>query len=84
MSKAGQRTVAPIDVKALVEHPDFSWTNPNRMRSVVSVFAGNLPHFHAEGGEAYAWLGDVVEKVWCRPNRPAPARPFRSKLGDQS
>ena len=33
------------------------------MRSVVSVFAGNLPHFHAEGGAAYAWLGDVVEKV---------------------
>ena len=51
------------DVKALVEHPDFTWTNPNRMRSVVSVFAGNLPHFHAEGGAAYAWLGDVVEKV---------------------
>ena len=31
------------EVEALVDHPHFSWTNPNRLRSVVSVFAaGNL------------------------------------------
>ena len=51
------------DVKALVEHPEFTWTNPNRMRSVVSVFAANMAHFHAAGGAAYEWLGGVVEKV---------------------
>jgi len=51
------------DVKALVQHPDFSWTNPNRLRSVVSAFASSMEHFHAPGGAAYAWLGDAIEKV---------------------
>jgi hypothetical protein len=28
------------EAHALVAHPDFSWTNPNRLRSVVATFAG--------------------------------------------
>jgi aminopeptidase N len=28
------------EAEALVAHPDFSWTNPNRLRSVVATFAG--------------------------------------------
>ena len=33
--------------QALVQHPDFSWTNPNRLRSVLSAFASSMEHFHA-------------------------------------
>ena len=50
-------------VKALVEHPDFSMTNPNRLRSVVSAFAMNRHHFHAEDGEGYAFLGGMVAQI---------------------
>lgn len=47
-----------------MSHPDFSWTNPNRLRSVVSIFAGaNLEAFHAMDGSGYAFVGDVVLKV---------------------
>merc|ERR1711865_875633 len=46
-------------VKKLTEHPDFTWSNPNRMRSVVSVFAGaNLVSFHAEDGSGYEYLAE--------------------------
>ena len=51
------------DVRALTEHADFTWSNPNRLRSVVAVFADNMEHFHADGGEAYTFIGDIVSNV---------------------
>ncbi len=50
-------------VKALVEHPDFTLTNPNRCRSLISVFSGNAAHFHAVGGEGYKFLGEIILKT---------------------
>jgi len=50
-------------VKALVEHPDFTLTNPNRCRSLISVFSGNGAHFHADGGEGYKFLGEIILKT---------------------
>ncbi len=50
-------------VKALVEHPDFTLTNPNRCRSLISVFSGNAAHFHADGGEGYKFLGEIISKT---------------------
>uniref|UniRef100_A0A7S2AUA2 Aminopeptidase N n=1 Tax=Octactis speculum TaxID=3111310 RepID=A0A7S2AUA2_9STRA len=48
----------------LLEHPDFTWSNPNRMRSVVAVFAGgNIRGFHAADGSGYEFLGDCVLQV---------------------
>ena len=38
--------------KKLLEHPDFTFTNPNRLRSVVSVFAGNVGGFHKDDGSS--------------------------------
>mmetsp|Transcript_106479 Transcript_106479/g.308664 ORF Transcript_106479/g.308664 Transcript_106479/m.308664 type:complete len:320 (-) Transcript_106479:198-1157(-) len=61
-------------VKKLTEHPDFTWSNPNRMRSVVSVFAGaNLCSFHAEDGSGYEYLAEVVVKI-DKINNQAAAR----------
>ena len=58
------RCVDTAACAALMEHPDFTWTNPNRLRSVVSVFAaGNLKAFHAQDGAGYALVGDAVLKV---------------------
>jgi aminopeptidase N len=51
-------------VKALIEHPDFSYTNPNRVRSVLGVFGRtHLMGFHRADGAGYAFLADQVIKL---------------------
>merc|ERR1719203_1220161 len=50
-------------VKALIEHPEFTLSNPNRCRSLISAFSMNAAHYHAEDGEGYKFLGDVVGQV---------------------
>mmetsp|Transcript_64636 Transcript_64636/g.200421 ORF Transcript_64636/g.200421 Transcript_64636/m.200421 type:complete len:905 (+) Transcript_64636:54-2768(+) len=50
-------------VRKLMEHPEFTLKNPNRLRSVVSVFAGNVPGFHNEDGSGYAFMAEMVLKV---------------------
>lgn len=47
-------------VKDLRKHPDFTISNPNRARSLLSVFAGNYAHFHAADGEGYRFIADNV------------------------
>jgi aminopeptidase N len=48
-------------VKELMQHPQFSMTNPNRVRSVVGAFAmGNPVAFHTPDGSGYKLLTDVV------------------------
>ena len=52
---------AVADVRALLAHEDFKFTNPNRVRSLVGVFGMmNQARFHEASGEGYALLGDVV------------------------
>ena len=50
-------------VKGLMEHPDFTLANPNRMRSLVGGFVGNTKAFHAEDGAGYAFLGDIIAEL---------------------
>lgn len=48
-------------VKALKEnHPDFTISNPNRARSLISTFAANMVHFHALDGSGYKFIADCV------------------------
>ncbi|WP_417515122.1 aminopeptidase N [Marinobacter sp.] len=48
-------------IQALLKHPAFDWKNPNKIRSVVGVFAGqNLAAFHNPDGSGYSFLGDQV------------------------
>lgn len=52
------------EVKALVGHPDFSKSNPNRFRSVIAGFAfANPKGFHRTDGEGYKFLADHVIDV---------------------
>merc|ERR1719263_2331843 len=46
-----------------MEHPDFTMKNPNRLRSVVSVFAGNVGGFHNADGSGYAFMARMVLEV---------------------
>lgn len=51
-------------VKALVEHPEFKYTNPNRVRSVLGVFGRlNMLGFHRDNGEGYEFMSEQVLKL---------------------
>ena len=55
---------ADTGVRELMKHPAFTLSNPNRLRSVVSMFAMvNQLNFHDETGSGYKLLGEVIEKV---------------------
>ena len=48
-------------LKTLVAHPAFEMTNPNKVRSVLSVFAGtNQRNFHAIDGSGYAYVAEQI------------------------
>ncbi len=48
-------------VEALLGHPRFDMKNPNRVRSVLSVFASLNPvRFHAADGSGYTFVADQV------------------------
>jgi aminopeptidase N len=50
-------------VQALRAHKDFTLSNPNRFRSLVSFFAANLPAFHVQGGAGYKFVADAIIEV---------------------
>ncbi len=47
-------------VMALAEHPDFTMTNPNRVRSLYMALAGNPQAYHGSDGAGYELIGDVI------------------------
>ncbi|HEX6441885.1 MAG TPA: aminopeptidase N [Stellaceae bacterium] len=48
-------------VRGLARHPDFSRSNPNRVRALVGAFGlGNQLYFHDASGEGYRFLADEV------------------------
>lgn len=49
-------------VRKLMEHPEFSLKNPNRLRSLVSVFL-TTPQFHAPDGSGYDFALEMIPKV---------------------
>ncbi len=50
-------------VKDLMEHPAFSISNPNKVRSLIGAFGGNHFCFHAENGEGYSFLADQILRL---------------------
>ena len=51
------------DVKLLKNHPDFIITNPNRARSLLSVFSGNSKYFHAIDGSGYEFIANNIIEI---------------------
>ena len=61
-SKPGSSTVAIV--KRLMKHKDFSLHNPNRLRSVIGVFAmANPTAFNAENGNGFKLVLDTIAKL---------------------
>lgn len=51
-------------VKELLQHPAFKWTNPNNVRAVIGVFSReNHANFHAISGAGYEFLADAIVKL---------------------
>ena len=56
-----KRENALDEVLKLMEHPSFTMTNPNRVRSLIGAFCvGNTLRFHAADGRGYEFLADQV------------------------
>ncbi|SLN27561.1 Aminopeptidase N [Pseudoruegeria aquimaris] len=49
--------------RALTEHADFDWKNPNRFRAVFGSLATNPAGFHHESGAGYALLADWLIRL---------------------
>ena len=51
-------------VEALSKHADFDIKTPNRVRSLISVFAGlNQVSFHDKSGRGYKFLADKIKEL---------------------
>ena len=55
------------ELAALTAHKDFDLSNPNRVRSVIAVFASqNLAAFHAKDGSGHKAVADVIAEADSR------------------
>jgi aminopeptidase N len=50
-------------VKALAKDSDFTLKNPNRVRALYMGLAANPGGFHAESGEGYRMIADLIIKL---------------------
>ena len=54
----------PVHCDMLMLHPQFDANNPNKLRSVLSVFAAmNTPNFHAEDGSGYRYIAKHIAEI---------------------
>jgi len=60
LQAAAQRSDTVDQVLKLAKHPDFSMTNPNRLRSLAGMFGGNHWAFHSADGRGYDFLADMI------------------------
>ena len=50
-------------VKELATNPDFTMTNPNRVRALYMAMAVNPTAFHDASGEGYRMIGDLIRRL---------------------
>jgi len=60
LQASAQRKDTVDQVLKLAQHPDFSLTNPNRLRSLAGMFGGNHWAFHSADGRGYKFLADMI------------------------
>ncbi|GIL39628.1 aminopeptidase N [Roseiterribacter gracilis] len=61
LQATARRPEALTRVRELLDHPDFTLGNPNRLRSLVGAYAAsNFVGFHRADGEGYRLLADIV------------------------
>jgi aminopeptidase N len=49
------------NIKRLIKSPEFTYKNPNQVRSLLNVFAKNNPiNFHDNSGKGYKFIADQI------------------------
>jgi aminopeptidase N len=66
-------------VVQLLAHPDYTLSNPNRVRSVIGAFSYNQRWFHRADGAGYALLADQI--IALDPINPQTAAKMVPPLG---
>jgi len=78
--QAGSLHAGVLDhVAALAEHPDFTLTNPNRVRALYMAMAVNPGAFHDASGRGYRMIADLI--IALDPVNPQTAARFVAPLG---
>ncbi len=78
--RAGAPREDTLDVaERLADHPDFTLSNPNRVRALVGAFAATPFAFHRADGRGYQWLAKMVVAVDAL--NPQTAARFVAPLG---
>ncbi|MCC2602443.1 aminopeptidase N [Sphingopyxis yananensis] len=54
------RDDTPEAVERLAQHPDFTLSNPNRVRALYGALTGNQAAFHRADGKGYQLIADLV------------------------
>ena len=67
------------NIRKLAEHPDFTMTNPNRVRALYMAAAVNPKAFHDASGDGYRLIGDLIRRL--DPINPQTAARFVPSLG---
>ena len=73
------RTDTVDAVARLAQHPDFTLSNPNRVRSLYGAFAGNQAAFHCADGRGYRLMTDLI--IALDPKNPQTAARMVPPLG---
>ncbi|MEO7634603.1 MAG: aminopeptidase N [Sphingomicrobium sp.] len=60
LQASAQRGDTVAAVEKLAEHPDFTLSNPNRLRALAGTFGANHWAFHDASGRGYAFLADMI------------------------
>ncbi len=51
-------------IKALMDHPGFALTNPNRVRALIGTYAAaNQTAFHRADGEGYRFFAQIILEI---------------------
>ncbi|MEO1221601.1 MAG: aminopeptidase N, partial [Pseudomonadota bacterium] len=66
-------------IEVLAKHPDFTMSNPNRVRSLYMALAGNPSAFHSKDGAGYKMIADCI--IALDPINPQTAARFVPALG---
>jgi len=63
-AQATAPSATPTEVRQLLAHSDFTFTNPNKVRSVIAAFCMvNHSQFHSQDGAGYQLLSEVVGQL---------------------
>ncbi|MEO6199336.1 MAG: aminopeptidase N C-terminal domain-containing protein, partial [Sphingomicrobium sp.] len=60
LQASAARTDTAAAVEQLLEHTDFTFANPNRLRALAGTFGANQWAFNDKSGRGYALLADMI------------------------